>query len=363
MKSKCMALMASVLALAVSAAERPNPRVVTESEMKAIYEEVKTPYKYGMVLLPEKGEKIDNPFVFRHRGEWYMVFVRFDGKGYETWLAKSDDMLNWKRLGRIFERGQPGQWDSNQAAGYPVLFDTRWGGSNELRSFNGKYWLMYIGGAGVGYEPDPLAAGVAWTDDPTAVKNWQRSAFNPVLHPHDPDARAFEQTTIYHHCAIEDETRSLGHRFVDFYNGKMVFHTQKGANVNQERMGIAVSDDMEHWTRFGSGAVIADVKSGQGGISGDGVVQKIGDLWVMFYFGHGWRRDFGGAWDTFACSRDLEHWTKWTGEPLIKPSEPWDATFAHKPWVIKHNGIVYHFYCAVGNRGRGIGLATSKPLK
>jgi predicted GH43/DUF377 family glycosyl hydrolase len=72
-----------------------------------------------------------------------------------------------------------------------------------------------------------------------------------------------------------------------------------------------------------------------------------------------------GAFDTFACSHDLKHWTKWEGEPLIRPSEPFDCIHAHKPWVIKHDGVVYHYYCAVG-RGedgkevRGIALATSK---
>ena len=56
------------------------------------------------------------------------------------------------------------------------------------------------------------------------------------------------------------------------------------------------------------------------------------------------------------------NWTKWTGPHLIEPSEPWDATYAHKPWVIKHDGVVYHFYCAVGNEGRVIALATSRDL-
>ena len=31
-------------------------KIVSQETMKAIYEEVKTPYKVGMVLLPEKGE-------------------------------------------------------------------------------------------------------------------------------------------------------------------------------------------------------------------------------------------------------------------------------------------------------------------
>jgi hypothetical protein len=31
--------------------------------------------------------------------------------------------------------------------------------------------------------------------------------------------------------------------------------------------------------------------------------------------------------------------------------------------VLKHDGVVYHFYCAVGTEGRAIGLATSKDLR
>ncbi len=49
-------------------------------------------------------------------------------------------------------------------------------------------------------------------------------------------------------------------------------------------------------------------------------------------------------------------------QDLIYPSEPWDSTYAHKPWVIKHDGIVYHYYCAVGDQGRVIALATSDKM-
>ena len=85
----CTAI-SSVACLAMAA-----EKIVSQETMKAIYEEVKTPYKVGMVLLPEKGEKIDNPCVFRHGDEWYMIFVVFDGKGYETHLAKSADLVRW----------------------------------------------------------------------------------------------------------------------------------------------------------------------------------------------------------------------------------------------------------------------------
>ena len=88
--------------------------------------------------------------------------------------------------------------------------------------------------------------------------------------------------------------------------------------------------------------------------------RRVGDLWVMFYFGAGWKPK---AFDTFAVSRDLVNWTKWDGPHLVEPSEPWDETYAHKPWVLKHDGVVYHYYCAVGKEGRVIALATSKDLR
>jgi hypothetical protein len=42
-----------------------------------------------------------------------------------------------------------------------------------------------------------------------------------------------------------------------------------------------------------------------------------------------------------------------------------DETFAHKPSVITHQGVLYHFYCAVSgqypNEVRGIAVARSNP--
>ena len=48
---------------------------------------------------------------------------------------------------------------------------------------------------------------------------------------------------------------------------------------------MAVSNDMVHWTRYGDEPVIDNGK----GISGDPQVVRMGDLWVMFYFGAGWK--------------------------------------------------------------------------
>ena len=80
----------------------------------------------------------------------------------------------------------------------------------------------------------------------------------------------------------------------------------------------------------------------------------------MFYFkAYDPSRKYN-AFNTFAVSRDLVHWQTWDGPDLISPSKPFDELFAHKSCVVKHDGVVYHFYCAVNNaQQRGIAVATS----
>jgi predicted GH43/DUF377 family glycosyl hydrolase len=324
-------------------------RVVPQMEMDRVYEEVKTPFKYGVVLRPEENESVDCPSVFRMGDHWFMVYIAIKNKvGYETFLADSDDLVHWKKLGRILPFAKSG-WDKWQAAGSLALVDPAWAGSGEAQRFDGKYWMSYIGGAKPGYETDPLSLGIAWSERPDRPIAWNRIAQNPVLTPSQPDARSFEKATLYRSNILWDKSASLGYPFVMFYNGK-----QLGPGI--ERIGMAVSRDMVHWSRYGNDPVIDNRR----GISGDPQIVRLNDLWVMFYFGAFWKP---GAFDTFASSYDLVNWTKWSGRDLISPSEPWDKTFAHKPWVIKHGGIVYHFYCAVGTEGRVIALATSKQLR
>lgn len=347
--------------LSASAAERPDvvpfptgkPRLVSPATMQRVYDEVKTPFKYGVVLRGETGELVDCPNVFRHGDRWFMVYVANKDKvGYQTYLARSDDLLHWEKLGPIlsFRRDT---WDAWQADGGLALYDTRWDGTHELAQHDGRYWLSYLGGAKQGYEPDPLAVGLAHTDNPTSAREWTRLPENPVLASDQRDTRDFEHVTLYKSAIIRDEQRTLGAPFVMFYNGK-------SAPYGVETIGIAISDDLRSWRRFGHGPVVANIGAAPWAISGDPQLARLGDVWVMFYFGAFWKP---GAFDTFACSYDLVHWTKWDGPHLVAPSEDYDKQFAHKPWVLKHDGVVYHFYCAVGSEGRVIALATSKDLR
>ena len=74
---------------------------VSPSKMQQVYDEIKTSYKYGLVLIPEKNKMVDSPSIFRYQRAWYMIYIVYDGRGYETWIARSANLLQWTTMGRI----------------------------------------------------------------------------------------------------------------------------------------------------------------------------------------------------------------------------------------------------------------------
>ena len=339
---------------------------ISQEEMQRIYHEVRTPYKYGMVVAPtDNYHKIDCPTVFRVGDKWLMTYVVYngkdglDGRGYETWLTESDDLLHWTTKGRILSYKDDG-WDMNQRGGFPALIDWTWNGSYGISKYKNKHWMTYIGGHGTGYEAvrEPLNIGMAWTDaDITKAYEWQ-SANKPLLSINDKDAQWWEKLVQYKSTIYDDPAKTLGKRFVMFYNAGGI---NPKNDLKAERIGIALSNDLKKWKRYDGNPVFANEVGGI--ITGDAQIAKMDDLYVMFYFkAYDPSRKYN-AFNTFAVSRDLIHWQTWDGEELIIPSKPYDEMFAHKSYVVKHNGVVYHFYCAVNNdQQRGIAVATSVPM-
>lgn len=351
----------SLLTLGVQA-----QREVPQSRMEQIYEEAKTPYKYGLAVAPaDNYHKIDCPTVFREGDKWYMTYVVYngkggqDGRGYETWIAESDNLLEWRTLGRLLSY-RDGYWDCNQRGGFPSLPDMEWGGSYAMQTYKGKHWMTYIGGEGTGYESvnKPLYIGVAWTDKPLGSAHEWQAQDKPVMSIHDKDAQWWEKLTQYKSVVYWDKEKTLGAPFVMFYNAA---GRHPETDLKAERVGIALSKDMKHWKRYPGNPVFAHEADGT--ITGDAHIQKMGDVYVMFYFSAFEPSRKYKAFNTFAASYDLVHWTDWKGEDLIMPSKNYDELFAHKSYVVKHDGVVYHFYCAVNNaEQRGIAVATSKPM-
>ena len=353
--------------------------IIPQTTMQRIYQEVRTPYKYGLVVAPKDNyHKIDCPTVFRVGNQWLMTYVVYngkdglDGRGYETWLATSDDLLHWQTQGRILSYKDDG-WDMNQRGGFPALIDWTWDGSYELGDYKGRHWMTYIGGHGTGYEAvrEPLNIGIAWTkSDITQAHEWQ-SAEKPLLSINDKDVQWWEKLVQYK-SSIYSLTPSPSpkgegshlpkdlrkYRFIMFYNAGGI---NPANNLKAERIGIALSNDLKKWKRYDGNPIFANEVGGI--ITGDAQIAKMDDLYVMFYFkAYDPSRKYN-AFNTFAVSRDLINWQRWEGNDLVWPTKPYDEMFAHKSYVVKHNGVVYHFYCAVNNdQQRGIAVATSVPM-
>ena len=321
------------------------------SVLEKIYHQLKTPFKYGAVLKLE-GRMTDSPIVFKRNEKYYMSFISIVDtckSGYSTHIAESSDLLQWKVLGEILKGHS--EWDTAQSGGYAQLQDNCFGGSNELLRSDGKYLFAYIGGNLTGYETDPLSMGLATTDDFLNFDGYQKYA-KPILSGSDADARVGETLTIYKADIFYDSKKTLGYPYVNAYNAKDKTH--------RESIFLAVSNDCNHWERYGDSAIIPVTECADSvRINGDPQIIMVDGYYVMLYFVY----DVAvGAYNTFAVSSDLIHWTKWDGEPLVKSEYDWENVYAHKQWVIKENGIVYHYYCAVNEKERFIALATSKPI-
>lgn len=375
--------------------------LVTQAEMQPIYEASLTPYKYGLVIAPtDNKHKIDCPTVYRQGDHWYMTYVIYngqggkDGRGYETWLSQSDDLLHWQTLGRVLsyigedlhhdaKNVNPDpwlddlRWDANQRGGFPALLDWNWGGSYQLHDYDGRHWMTYLGGAGTGYEGvnGPLHIGMAWTQgDVSTAHEWQSYPW-PILSEQDKDVQWFDGLIQYKSMVYYDEQQHLGAPFLMYYNAGGI---NPETNYKGERIGIATSHDMRQWKRYEGNPVMSH--ESQGIITGDAQIQRmlIKDgrvldgpnvpeakdaevIYTMYYFSAFNPTRTYSAYNTFACSKDLIHWYDWEGKDLIIPTEPYDELFAHKSFVLRYNGVVYHFYCAVNNpQQRGIAVATSQ---
>ena len=147
-----------------------------------------------------------------------------------------------------------------------------------------------------------------------------------------------------------------------------MFYNAYGTSDQCEQIGLATSRDLKNWKEHPKNPLLRrgdPEKDRDHRIIGDPWIMKHGDTWEMYYFAF----DGEHARECLATSADLVHWTKSPLNPImdVGPEGSYDAIHCHKPCIIEHDGVVYHFYTAVGtdNEGRhtrAIALATSKRL-
>jgi predicted GH43/DUF377 family glycosyl hydrolase len=293
----------------------------------------------------------DVPCVYQLEGKpdiWYMSFIGFNGKGYNSFVVESDDLIHWKNPQLAMGFGKEGEFDHGGCVIGGYLYGN-WEveAPRILKKKDGKYWTLYGCYPKQGaYELRPGYEGLAVSDDGI---HWTKASDEPILSIYQSDCKTWEKDCIYQPWLVEHEGT-----YYNFYNA---------ANGGLEQSGLAFSNDLIHWVRYPYNPVVGIRAGGYDEkFASDPKVFRDGDHWTMIYFGVG----KGGASIMIAFSRDLLHWTA-DPEPLYAfGGHPTglDKKYAHKISLVFNpkNNTFYLFYCAVGNQGRTIGLIVNKPL-
>lgn len=331
------------------------------------FSHLRTPNKLAVPVLQGSGSAgtfdaraVDCPFVFRHGGKFYMMYVGFDGEGYQTALATSIDLIRWSREAVILERtDDPSRWDYVGAAGSWILLN-----SNDLyetptlKKVDGRYWMVYHSYPEFGYEAGGAKMGLAWCEDEDLL-TWHRLK-EPIFSYEE--GGEWERAGLYKCCVVEEDGK-----YRMFYNAK-----NRPDWPWTEETGLAVSEDLRHWTRHEANPVIP-VTPGTfyGQYFSDPCIRydRRSGYWINFGFGF----DGVHAQGALAVSKDLERWEV-APEPWIPRGGPGelDETHAHKSSILYWQGMFYHYYCAArpwkegdaadnGGEFRCIALATGRP--
>ncbi|MDL2300956.1 hypothetical protein LJC58_01225 [Lachnospiraceae bacterium OttesenSCG-928-D06] len=353
-----------------------------------------TPYRYPEPVLTGSGiegafdEKgVDIPFVFWHNNQFYMLYTGFDGTGYQSALAVSDDLLHWTHKGVILKRDLSSErWDRIGGSATWIVKDSNslWE-IPKLKKVDGKYIMVYHSYPNSGYEDGPAEIGLAWCSDEELL-DWHFSE-KPIFSW--KDGEDWEAGGLYKACLLYENNQ-----WYLFYNAK-----NKEARWI-EQTGMAVSKDLKDFQRCRENPILKIGKnSWDERFVSDPYIVYDGDMWINFYFGLG-NVDADGkpllsakgeplldengkpslmgyshAQEGLALSKDFIHWEK-VREPIIPFGEPGriDSGHAHKASMVYYEGTLYHFYCgtrpvqegdvtSLYEEFRTICLATSKAIK
>ena len=341
----------------------------------------RTPYKFPELILKATGNKqdfdgltVDDPIIFRANNRFHMLYIGYDGTGYQTGLASSADLVHWTRTALVGPRDSNSGFTKYNLAISSILRDKNLHGSGEALKVNGQYLAAWNAYPSAGYEEGAAVIGLATSRD---LLHWTLT--DPVLYP--ADGESWEHGGLYRPDLLLDKGT-----YYLYYNAKTDTLPKSEGGGWHEQTGIATSTDLRRWTRYAGNPILRNGQRGSATwptsnplhdqtppttdardsrFASNPYVIKNGSEYAMFYFGFGYQRP-GRACEMLAVGSDALHFTK-QSEILIDTGLPGsiDETFAHKPSVIYHEGSLYHFYCAVSgkypNEVRGIGVARSRP--
>ena len=328
----------------------------------------------------------DNP------GVWRGVYLQYDGRGYETYMATSTDMVNFNLSNPTLVPGQPGAIFSPRA-GRPPLDgqpkpadgDFDFGGQTFIgpllenytvgapavlrKTSKGVYWYAYGAYPTFGYESAPGADGLAFSADGL---HWTRAApraFVDTVAAHG--AQPWEARQVYAPFLFP----ALDGRLGDMYNAAdAAGNEQSGAAYlpggAEALPGFDAATNASLWVRDAANPLLPlDANATHQAADPKVFWDAQQGVWIMIYFcnGGGAPPFAGGANICVAFSLDQRDWAKASTPIYAHGGHPrgYDAEHAHKAWLTADpaTGILYLYYTGVCSKGRGILLLTSEALR
>ena len=341
----------------------------------------RTPYKYPKLVLSATGRKgdfdqrtIDDPIVFYANGAFQMLYIGWDGIGYQTGLATSTDLLHWTRTALVAPRDPASKYTKYNLALSSILRDKQLRSRGEAIKVNGKYIGAWNAYPSAGYEEGAAVIGLATSED---LLHWQLT--DPILTPQD--GAPWEHGGLYRPDLMLDHGT-----YYLYYNAKTDTLPPSEGGGWREQTGVATSTDLKTWARYKQNPILPNGPRGSATYpaanpisstqpptptpataaspripsSYKTVVTSLCSTTVSATNAPAAPARCSPSASTLTLSPRLPEILIDTGAPGTI-----DETFAHKPSVITHQGALYHFYCAVSgkypNEVRGIAVARSKP--